>query len=101
MILMLIKNSKLIGPLIAALLLCVGIPLALTADHPTYDLNADGTVDYEDSFIVWNSRGTYDILMDFNDDGFIDYEDALEVWLNRGDPGGDTILDWLTELIWS
>ena len=86
---------------IAALLLMVGIPLALTADHPSYDLNVDGTIDYEDAYLCWNSRGTYDISMDFNDDEFIDYEDSYEIWINRGDPGGDSLLDWFVELIWS
>ena len=88
---------------ILAILFFSGVGLEIVS--AIYDVTGDGVVDFEDAALTWFHRAPnepYEALYDVNSDSSVDFQDAALVWYNIGTVGeGDTILDWLADLIWS
>jgi len=52
-----------------------------------YDVNLDGTVDFDDVMETWNhrsGRAPFEHIYDVNDDGKVNFQDAGLCWVNRG-----------------
>lgn len=83
-------------------MMCFAVVPSVTAVIEKYDVTDDGVVDYEDALAVWAHHSLeFDAMYDINGDGVIDYEDALEVWVNRPPAEPETVVDWLSDVIWS
>lgn len=51
-----------------------------------YDVNKDGTINFQDAGLTWVHRTTqfpYDPLYDMNNDGTVNFQDAGIVWIHR------------------
>ena len=88
---------------ILAILFFSGVGLEIVS--AIYDVNGDGDIDIFDAIDTYDQVLIgYDAHYDINEDGDVDIFDAILVYDNIGNtPGGDytTILEWLTDLIWS
>ena len=55
-------------------------------EYNMYDVNQDGTVNFQDAGIVWTHRtsiNSYNESYDMNNDGMVNFQDAGLVWVNR------------------
>jgi len=91
------KHIFIMGIVVALMLILTGT--SVLADS-IYDVNHDGIVDAQDAAECWSHKNGTDMTFDVNSDNVIDAQDAALIFSHIGDTNGDTILDWLSKIIW-
>ena len=96
------KHIFIVGIVVALMLILTGTNVL--ADS-IFDVDHSGEIDVADCSIIWFSirNGEQNMDFDVNADSLVDVADCSIVFSHLGEDvngDGDTILDWLSKIIW-